>query len=152
MLSLLEDMYPSVYRFAVSVFPSAENDVITSPYNSVLATHELIEHAHCVLPVDNHALQVFSLLERCKCAKCVVLCMRAIIFWLLNDNLLTVAFLNFGLPIVREQKKKMKVERGGRASSSTIGRYKFLLHVISSPPLMYVWYEHACHVLTYKDA
>jgi hypothetical protein len=64
MLSLLEDLYPSVYRFAVSVFPSADNDVITSPYNSVLATNELIEHAHCVFPVDNHALQVFSLLER----------------------------------------------------------------------------------------
>ena len=36
MLELLHDLYPEVYRFAVSVYPSADNDVITSPYNSIL--------------------------------------------------------------------------------------------------------------------
>jgi tubulin epsilon len=63
-LALLEDLYPEVYRFTVSVFPSEENDdVITSPYNSILATKELIDHAHCVLPIDNHSLQLFAKLE-----------------------------------------------------------------------------------------
>lgn len=63
-LSMLEDLFPEVYRFTVSVFPSEENDdVITSPYNSILATRELIEHAHCVLPIDNHSLQLFAKLE-----------------------------------------------------------------------------------------
>ncbi|XP_026175135.1 tubulin epsilon chain isoform X2 [Mastacembelus armatus] len=33
-----------------------EDDVITSPYNSVLAMKELTEHADCVLPVENQSL------------------------------------------------------------------------------------------------
>ncbi|XP_029318651.1 tubulin epsilon chain isoform X3 [Cottoperca gobio] len=33
-----------------------EDDVITSPYNSVLAMRELTEHADCVLPVENQSL------------------------------------------------------------------------------------------------
>ena len=32
-LELLQDEYPEVYRFATAVFPSADDDVITSPYN-----------------------------------------------------------------------------------------------------------------------
>ena len=40
---MLADTYPSVYRFATSVFPSADDDVITSPYNSVLAMRCLSE-------------------------------------------------------------------------------------------------------------
>lgn len=36
MLELLHDLYPEVYRFAVSVYPSEDNDVNTSPYNSIL--------------------------------------------------------------------------------------------------------------------
>eukprot|EP00667_Euglena_gracilis_P017931 EG_transcript_18972 len=55
-LNLLEDEFPHVYRFASVVFPSEDDDVITSPYNSVLATHQLINHADCVLPVDNQSL------------------------------------------------------------------------------------------------
>lgn len=63
-LAMLEDLYPEVFRFTVSVFPSEENDdVITSPYNSILATKELIDHAHCVMPIDNHSLQLFAKLE-----------------------------------------------------------------------------------------
>lgn len=29
---------------------------MTSPYNSVLALNQLIQHSDCVLPVDNEAL------------------------------------------------------------------------------------------------
>lgn len=52
-LRLLEDEFPDVCRIVTAVYPSAEDDVITSPYNSVLAMSELTEHAHCVLPVEN---------------------------------------------------------------------------------------------------
>jgi tubulin epsilon len=41
------------FRFVTSVYPSVDDDVITSPYNSVLAMRELTEHADCVLPVEN---------------------------------------------------------------------------------------------------
>ena len=37
MLGALADEFPDVYRFAVSVFPSEDNDVVTSPYNAMLA-------------------------------------------------------------------------------------------------------------------
>lgn len=56
LLTLLEDHFPNVYRFSSVVFPSEDDDVITSPYNSVLALGELTEHADCVLPVDNSSL------------------------------------------------------------------------------------------------
>ena len=56
LLGALHDTYPKQLRFATSVFPSADDDVITSPYNSVLATAELIRHADAVFPVDNAAL------------------------------------------------------------------------------------------------
>ena len=32
-LEMLEDIYPEVYRFTTCVFPSKDDDVITSPYN-----------------------------------------------------------------------------------------------------------------------
>ena len=32
-LSLLEEHYPEVYRFTTAVYPSDDDDVITSPYN-----------------------------------------------------------------------------------------------------------------------
>lgn len=53
MLSLLEEEFPEVCRIVTAVYPSAEDDVITSPYNSVLAMRELTEHADCVLPIEN---------------------------------------------------------------------------------------------------
>ena len=53
---LLTPRYPKQYRFATSVFPAADDDVITSPYNAVLATAELIKHADAVFPADNGAL------------------------------------------------------------------------------------------------
>jgi hypothetical protein len=55
-LGRLEDQYASTYRFTTAVFPSEDDDVITSPYNSVLAIHELVQHANCVLPIENQAL------------------------------------------------------------------------------------------------
>ncbi|XP_062267840.1 tubulin epsilon chain isoform X2 [Platichthys flesus] len=55
-LSLLEEEFPEVCRIVTSVYPSAEDDVITSPYNSVLAMKELTEHADCVIPVENQSL------------------------------------------------------------------------------------------------
>uniref|UniRef100_A0A6U6CF00 Tubulin/FtsZ GTPase domain-containing protein n=1 Tax=Guillardia theta TaxID=55529 RepID=A0A6U6CF00_GUITH len=55
-LSLLSDYYPEVYRFTASVFPSEDDDVVTSPYNSALALKKLSDHADCVLPIENQAL------------------------------------------------------------------------------------------------
>uniref|UniRef100_A0A672IGH6 Tubulin epsilon 1 n=1 Tax=Salarias fasciatus TaxID=181472 RepID=A0A672IGH6_SALFA len=55
-LGLLEEEFPEVCRIVTAVYPSAEDDVVTSPYNSVLAMRELSEHADCVLPVDNQSL------------------------------------------------------------------------------------------------
>lgn len=52
-LQVLEDEFPDVHRLVTSVYPSGEDDVITSPYNSVLAMKELSEHADCVLPIEN---------------------------------------------------------------------------------------------------
>ncbi|XP_061166870.1 tubulin epsilon chain-like [Saccostrea echinata] len=55
-LNLLADEYPDVYRFVTAVYPSSEDDVVTSPYNSVLAMRELTDKADCVLPIENQAL------------------------------------------------------------------------------------------------
>ena len=56
LLGALEEEFPKQLRFATSVFPSAEDDVITSPYNAMLATAQLSAHADAVFPVDNSAL------------------------------------------------------------------------------------------------
>ena len=56
LLGALADEYPDVFRFTASVFPSEDDDVVTSPYNSTLSAAELIEHADAVLPMDNGAL------------------------------------------------------------------------------------------------
>jgi tubulin epsilon len=45
-----------VLRFTCSVFPSEDDDVVTSPYNSLLALDRLLDSAHCVFPVENQAL------------------------------------------------------------------------------------------------
>ncbi|GBG58831.1 hypothetical protein CBR_g231 [Chara braunii] len=52
----LHDEYPEVYRFSACVFPSADDDVVTSPYNSMLAVASLAENTDCVLPIENQAL------------------------------------------------------------------------------------------------
>ena len=53
---VLEDHYPEVFRFTASVFPSNDDDVVTSPYNSLFSLYELSKHADCVFPIDNQAL------------------------------------------------------------------------------------------------
>ncbi len=45
-----------MFRFTASVFPSEDDDVVTSPYNAMLACAKLVEHADCVLPLENQAL------------------------------------------------------------------------------------------------
>ena len=44
-------------RFVSCVYPTGTQDVITAPYNVLLATKELTDHATCVFPVENRALQ-----------------------------------------------------------------------------------------------
>ena len=55
-VNLLGQNYPDIFKFTLSVFPSKDDDVITSPYNSVLSLNYLINDADCVLPVDNESL------------------------------------------------------------------------------------------------
>lgn len=55
-LGALAEDFPDVYRFSVSVFPSEDDDVVTSPYNAMLSCAALAEHADCVMPVENQAL------------------------------------------------------------------------------------------------
>ena len=63
MFSLLSDHYPKIYRFSNCIYPSPDNDVVTSPYNCILSTSELLQHADCVFPIHNHCLQAVSELE-----------------------------------------------------------------------------------------
>ncbi|XP_012556718.1 tubulin epsilon chain isoform X1 [Hydra vulgaris] len=55
-LRLLEEEYPEVFRFVTAVYPSEDDDVVTSPYNSLLAMHQLTEAADFVIPIENQAL------------------------------------------------------------------------------------------------
>lgn len=55
-MRLLADHYAEVTKFCASVLPSANDDVVTSPYNSVFSLSELQEHADCILPLENQAL------------------------------------------------------------------------------------------------
>lgn len=64
MLEMLSEEYPKICRFSTCVYPSENNDVVTSPYNVILATSELIEHADCVFPLDNTALFAFAQREK----------------------------------------------------------------------------------------
>ena len=59
-LRLLEDEFPDVYRFNVPVYPSQDDDVITSPYNCVLATRQLTEGADCVMPIENQVCKYYD--------------------------------------------------------------------------------------------
>ncbi|KAK9816636.1 hypothetical protein WJX72_003106 [[Myrmecia] bisecta] len=63
-LELLKDEFPEAYRFAASVFPSEDDDVVTSPYNALLSLAQLTRHADAVLPLENQALMdICSLLD-----------------------------------------------------------------------------------------
>lgn len=55
-LEQLADCYPELYRFNAAVFPSDDDDVVTSPYNFCLAFDKLVQHSDCVLPLENQAL------------------------------------------------------------------------------------------------
>ena len=55
-LTILADEFPNVERLVTPVYPSEDDDVITSPYNSILAMQKLTEFADVVLPVDNASL------------------------------------------------------------------------------------------------
>ncbi|XP_014237479.1 tubulin epsilon chain [Trichogramma pretiosum] len=56
-LKILNDMYSHVDRFVSCVYPASTQDVITAPYNVLLATRELIEYGTCIFPAENRALQ-----------------------------------------------------------------------------------------------
>ena len=62
---LLEDNFPEVFRFSTVVYP--EDDVVTGPYNSLLAQYQLSEHSDCILPIHNKAL--FDILSQVEQAK-----------------------------------------------------------------------------------
>ena len=47
----------SFNRFVSCVYPAGIQDVITAPYNVLLATKKLTDHSTCVFPVENKALQ-----------------------------------------------------------------------------------------------
>ncbi|KAI8911752.1 tubulin, epsilon 1 [Gorgonomyces haynaldii] len=54
--SELQDLYPDIFRFSCSIVPSPNDDVVTSPYNSLLSLAKITEAADCILPVDNQSL------------------------------------------------------------------------------------------------
>ncbi|XP_031832288.1 tubulin epsilon chain [Nomia melanderi] len=62
-LKLLADYYPNVDRLVSCVYPMLTQDVVTAPYNALLATRELLEHATCVFPVDNASLMDICALQ-----------------------------------------------------------------------------------------
>eukprot|EP00127_Corallochytrium_limacisporum_P004168 Clim_evm113s157 gene=Clim_evmTU113s157 len=54
---LVADEFEDATRFAVPVFPSrAHDDVVTSPYNALLSCSALVDHADCIIPIDNQSL------------------------------------------------------------------------------------------------
>ncbi|TPX41447.1 hypothetical protein SeMB42_g05061 [Synchytrium endobioticum] len=61
-MELLHDEFPEAYRFSCVVCPSADDDVVISPYNSVLSLAKHMEHSDCILPIENQAL--FDICER----------------------------------------------------------------------------------------
>ncbi|XP_077599468.1 tubulin epsilon chain [Stigmatopora nigra] len=67
LLCLLKDEFPKVCRIVTPVFPSLEDDVIVSPYNTMLAMKELTENADCVLPVENQSLVDIMKIQHAGC-------------------------------------------------------------------------------------
>lgn len=61
----MNDHFEKIFRFSASVFPSKDDDVAVSPYNSVFSINELLKCADCVLPIDNQALvNMFQKIEQ----------------------------------------------------------------------------------------
>jgi tubulin epsilon len=48
--------YPKLTQVVTAVYPSGPDDVVTWPYNTLLATQGLAEHATAILSMDNTAL------------------------------------------------------------------------------------------------
>lgn len=64
-LEQLSMEFEDIFRFSTVVFP--EDDVVTGPYNSLLALKKLKDFSDCVLPVDNRALMdILSKIESSK--------------------------------------------------------------------------------------
>jgi len=58
---MLHDEFERIFRFSCVVGASSESsDVVVAPYNTCFALRQLIEHADCVIPVDNDALQAVA--------------------------------------------------------------------------------------------
>lgn len=46
------------------MFPGEDDDVVTAPYNSILALNKLTIHSDCVIPIENQSLySIYSKLE-----------------------------------------------------------------------------------------
>jgi tubulin beta len=60
LLERLSEDYSDSLRFNFSILPGSTNggvsDVVTEPYNSVLAINQLIENSQAVFPIENRAL------------------------------------------------------------------------------------------------
>ena len=52
----MADEFGDVERLVTPVYPSESDDVVTSPYNSILAMKQLTDRADTVMPVDNQSL------------------------------------------------------------------------------------------------
>lgn len=59
---IIRDELPEVWRFALAVVPSPNDDVVTSPYNAMLSLSKLALSNDCILPVDNQSL--FTIYEK----------------------------------------------------------------------------------------
>ncbi|XP_037270150.2 tubulin epsilon chain-like [Rhipicephalus microplus] len=55
-LELLSEEFPKVLRFCAPVIPSTVDDVVTSPYNTVLALEKISSLANISCPAENMAL------------------------------------------------------------------------------------------------
>ena len=55
-VNILGEYYQDIFKFTLRLIPSKDEDVITSPHNSVLSLNHLINNADCVLTVDNESL------------------------------------------------------------------------------------------------
>merc|ERR1711900_129473 len=61
LLLKIRDAYPDRLTKTYSVYPSPKvSDTVVEPYNSVLATHQLLENADQVFVIDNEALYSIS--------------------------------------------------------------------------------------------
>ena len=55
-VNILGEYYQDIFKFTLNVFPSKDDNIITSQYNSILSLNHLINNVDYVLPVDNGSL------------------------------------------------------------------------------------------------